>query len=565
MTVMLTQKTIDAIVARAAASDLARYQWPGKGRAPIGYIKGTAVVYGLDYLKLLMGDPVAKAMVARVEGHHDIFDRYKAHFDAAGMPNDGVSDVDRLRHLHVVLIGLGIRESSGGEDIGQDRSAPENRTAEKAEAGPWQQSWDLRSTNPLIPKLFAEYASNPKLFADIFREGVHLSSDAFTNYGSGDGERFQALTKSCPAFAAEVAAIGLRTSCTHWGPINNEKVELRPEADALLKEVQALVDYQGRDTTLPPHPIDPGGTVRPPTPTPAPAPVKKSFWEELVAAIFSIFSPTKTPTPTPPPVPAVKGPIILTFTKVLEEGMTGPDVVALQQRLHQLGFTDLNVDGEFGEVTAKAVRQFQLAKNLDPDGEVGEQTIKELNAATSASTKPPLNPPSTAKYGEPPPWYNVAVKWLGWHEVGNNGGLELFIPGAKCGSPHDPYCAIFENFCVETSGFPGTRSAMARSFETSSNFIQLDEPALGCIVTMWRGSPTSGTGHVFLYDGENASGVRGIGANESDMIKRSFHDRSRIVKKNGKPSYWWPKSAPMPKTGKILVNDLTTGTTGTEV
>ncbi len=52
-----------------------------------------------------------------------------------------------------------------------------------------------------------------------------------------------------------------------------------------------------------------------------------------------------------------------------------------------------------------------------------------------------------------------------------------------------------------------------------------------------------------MYDGENSSGVRGIGANEDDQIKRSIHDRRRIT------GYWWPKSAGKPTTGVIPVGD----------
>ena len=62
------------------------------------------------------------------------------------------------------------------------------------------------------------------------------------DFGSGDGAAFQALCKSCPAFAVEAAAVGLRTIRTHWGPINRQEAELRPEADQLFRQVQGIVD-----------------------------------------------------------------------------------------------------------------------------------------------------------------------------------------------------------------------------------------------------------------------------------------------------------------------------------
>lgn len=237
----------------------------------------------------------------------------------------------------------------------------------------------------------------------------------------------------------------------------------------------------------------------------------------------------------------------LKFTRILREGDQGTDVTALQKRLIALGFSDLKPDGDFLETTTTAVKEFQRRQNLDPDGEVGEKTINALNGAQARHSQPPLLPPSKAKFGEPPPWYKTAEKWIGFHETGNNQGIEEFIRGGKCGSLGDPYCAIFANFTLETNSIPGTRSAMARSFESSSNFIKLDGPALGAICPMWRNSKASGQGHVYLYDGTSAKGIRGIGANEDDQIKRSFHDPSRST------GYYWPKGYPLPKIGAIPV------------
>lgn len=154
-----------------------------------------------------------------------------------------------------------------------------------------------------------------------------------------------------------------------------------------------------------------------------------------------------------------------------------------------------------------------------------------------------------------PSWYVAGAKDIGFHEIGVNQGIDKFIASAKCGALGDPWCAIWVNAKLEDAGIRGTRSAAARSFETNTGFVRLSGPALGCIVTMWRGSIASGTGHVFLYDGENASGVRGIGANEDDGIRRSFHQPARIV------GYWWPKSVPLPVIAKIIVTS--TGTTAT--
>ena len=118
---------------------------------------------------------------------------------------------------------------------------------------------------------------------------------------------------------------------------------------------------------------------------------------------------------------------------------------------------------------------------------------------------------------------------------------------AQCGSVGDPWCAIFVNACLEAVGVRGTRSAMARSFEHDTNFVRLPGPALGAITTMWRGSPSAGTGHVFFYLGENDHGVLALGGNQNDRVCRQYEPRDRIV------GYWWPKSVALPKAGKIVV------------
>jgi TolB protein len=59
--------------------------------------------------------------------------------------------------------------------------------------------------------------------------------------------------------------------------------------------------------------------------------------------------------------------------------MRGPDVVALQARLLELGYSELaSADGDFGPLTDQAVRRFQQDSNLVVDGIVGPQTWSAL-------------------------------------------------------------------------------------------------------------------------------------------------------------------------------------------
>ena len=94
-----------------------------------------------------------------------------------------------------------------------------------------------------MPRLFAHYSANPKSgFLEVFQEGVHCQPADLENFGTGPGRDFQQLSKECPAFAAEFAALGLRNIRKHWGPINTQKAQVRRASDELFKQVQAAVD-----------------------------------------------------------------------------------------------------------------------------------------------------------------------------------------------------------------------------------------------------------------------------------------------------------------------------------
>jgi len=68
---------------------------------------------------------------------------------------------------------------------------------------------------------------------------------------------------------------------------------------------------------------------------------------------------------------------------ILQRGSKGPDVLALQQRLKDLGFDPNGVDGNFGPGTETAVRAFQQAKGLGVDGKVGPNTSAALQAGSA--------------------------------------------------------------------------------------------------------------------------------------------------------------------------------------
>jgi uncharacterized protein (TIGR02594 family) len=148
-----------------------------------------------------------------------------------------------------------------------------------------------------------------------------------------------------------------------------------------------------------------------------------------------------------------------------------------------------------------------------------------------------------------PPWLTLARREIGFREQPGNRGIERYVTFAHAGSAGDPWCAVFVNAMLESAGYPGTRSAAARSFEHSQNFERLEGPALGCIATIWRQSKASGLGHVFFYLGENDKGLLALGGNQSDQVLVQYEPRNRVT------GYWWPASYRLPKVGSVIVPD----------
>lgn len=240
-----TDEAISRITALAVASPIATYPWLNRSKAPAGYLKGLSVAFAKLHYDLSIGSPYAREMAKPctpdADPNKDALKHYEDHFQPLGLDNTA-GGPDTLRHLFVLLLGLGMRESSGRYCEGRDHSA-RNTTAETAEAGLFQTSFNARHASPLMPTLFADFQKNPlPSYLDLFKEGVRPKPDDLENYGEGDGRDFQKLSKENPFFATSFAALGLRNIRKHWGPINRKQAELKPDADALFKEIQTLTD-----------------------------------------------------------------------------------------------------------------------------------------------------------------------------------------------------------------------------------------------------------------------------------------------------------------------------------
>ncbi len=112
----------------------------------------------------------------------------------------------------------------------------------------------------------------------------------------------------------------------------------------------------------------PGPTTAAPS---APAP------SSVTPAVTSSTSPSAAPT-SASPSPTHVG---------LALGDKGPQVMALQKRLTQLGFWLSGADGSYGDTTQQAVLAFQKAKGLERDGVAGPQTMKAIETGVAVQPR----------------------------------------------------------------------------------------------------------------------------------------------------------------------------------
>lgn len=239
----LTTQQQAAIIKIANESWIADYEWDDRGSAPKGYTQGMALAFAQTYKKLNADHPAAIEMAkARTDSSKDVFNEYLDEFRQFGMHNESAG-IDALRHLYALMLGSGLRESSGIYCEGRDMSA-ENVQSDTAEAGLFQTSYNAsNSSDPEFDNLMDEYTRGLSPgFVDVFSQGVTCSSSDWDNYGSGRGEQFQKLCKTMPAFAVETHALTLRNLCNHYGPIIRHEAELKREADEMFKAVQDYMD-----------------------------------------------------------------------------------------------------------------------------------------------------------------------------------------------------------------------------------------------------------------------------------------------------------------------------------
>lgn len=235
---------VDQIKNIAATSSCASYSWKNRGRAPASYIKGMALNYARSFcrIKASSAAPTGAALLFTSkagDAAKDALAHYASTFSSVSLVNSAAG-LNPLRSVYTLGIGLGMRESSGKYCEGRDMSAS-NTSADTAEAGMFQTSYNSITASSELSKLYAEYKATPeRCLLDVYSVGVKCSDTS--NAGSGEGLTYQKLNKSCPAFAAEYAMMMLRVRRNHYGPINRKEAEVVPACKTMLLNIESVIE-----------------------------------------------------------------------------------------------------------------------------------------------------------------------------------------------------------------------------------------------------------------------------------------------------------------------------------
>lgn len=215
----------------ALNSDCAKAKYLDRGTPPKNYLKGIALSYARSVC-----NPNSEQFKIISQPLGDASKDALAHYGLN--PKD---ENDRLDLVYSLMVGSAGRESSWRWCVGRDQSAF-NVEADTCEAGLYQTSFNSKSASPVLLKIFESYkASNKGCFADEYKGKTTCKENDLTNYGIGEGVKFQELSKSCPGFATEYHAVMLRVRRSHYGPVNRKTSEIKPVCTDMFGKIRKAV------------------------------------------------------------------------------------------------------------------------------------------------------------------------------------------------------------------------------------------------------------------------------------------------------------------------------------
>ena len=199
-----------------------------------------------------------------------------------------------------------------------------------------------------------------------------------------------------------------------------------------------------------------------------------------------------------------------------------------------------------GPRTSAAVRAFKRVHGLADRDWVGDVTARVM---FSDDAKPaPDTIPSVVRIA---PWLTWMQTHIGQAEVPGPKHNPLIVEwGRRAGigwwnNDDDAWCAVFVNGALVATGYPSTRSALARSFLAYG--VALRAPVPGAIVVFPRGSNPL-YGHVAVVERITGNVTDTIDGNVANQVARRSRATSTILPRGIR----WPSGAALPDGAQLL-------------
>lgn len=126
----------------------------------------------------------------------------------------------------------------------------------------------------------------------------------------------------------------------------------------------------------------------------------------------------------------------------------------------------------------------------------------------------------------------TAQQYLGLEETpgsGNNPTIMEWAQTLNMSYPSDAtaWCALFMSWVAHKAGYEGLYTLRARDWLKVGTPVT--DPQPGDVAILWRGSPTSGLGHVGIVSDSTADKITLLGGNQSDAVGYATFPKTRVL------------------------------------
>lgn len=189
----------------------------------------------------------------------------------------------------------------------------------------------------------------------------------------------------------------------------------------------------------------------------------------------------------------------------------------IQIILKQQGFDPGPIDGVWGRKTISALKSFQQAKSLQPDGILGPKTLRALKADGPLLV-----------------WYEEALHLQGVQETPGSLSNPEIISWAKnldirYQGDDIPWCGLFVAHCI---GATLTEESLPSNPLGARNWLKFGksvQPQRGSVLVFWRDSVAGYKGHVGFYHEEDTLAYHVLGGNQNDSVNIRRIPKSRLL------------------------------------